>query len=189
MKFKKAQLSDVYQLAQIACTTFSETYAKQNDIHSFYDYVEKAFSIEQLEKELNTEGVVFYFFENEGDTIGYFKLNNNLSPASADRPQFDFDFSPFAETPMSELERIYLKAEYHGKGLAATMMDFIESIAQQHGCEYLWLGVWTLNPKAIRYYEKCGFSRFGTHIFQIGDDAQKDWLMWKKLPERGVIRR
>jgi diamine N-acetyltransferase len=184
MNFRQAQPTDVYQLAQISCTTFIDTYATQNDATNFYAYVEKAFSVEQLEKELYTEGSLFYFLENEGDTIGYFKINTNLLPTHSDRPEFDLDFSPFANTPMTELERIYLKTEYHGKGLAATMMSYIESVAEQHGSAYLWLGVWVLNPKAIRFYEKCGFSRFGTHIFQIGNDAQEDWLMWKKL-ERG----
>lgn len=115
------------------------------------------------------------------DTIGYFKINAHLSPTSTDRPKFDFDISSFVNTPMAELERIYLKKEYHGKGLATAMMSFIENIAKNKGCQFLWLGVWSLNPKAIRFYEKCGFSRFGSHIFQIGDDAQRDLLLWKKL--------
>ncbi len=181
MNFRQLEPVDVFQLAQISCTTFIETYATQNDATNFYNYVEKAFSIQQLEQELNTEGAVFYFFEYEGRVIGYFKLNVHHTPTQTDRPQFDFDFSPFQDKPMTELERIYLKKDYHGKGLAATMMSFIESIATQHGSDYLWLGVWTLNPKAIRYYKKCGFSRFGTHIFQIGNDPQEDWLMWKKV--------
>lgn len=181
MKFRQVQSTDVYKLAQIACTTFSESFAAQNDATDFYAYVEKAFSVKQLEKELNTEGSIFYFFEYEEDTIGYFKINNCLLPTSTDRPHFDFDFAPFVHTQMTELERIYLKKDYHGKGLAATMMSFIESIAEKHGNQFLWLGVWELNPKAIRYYEKCGFLRFGSHTFQIGDDAQTDLLLWKKL--------
>ena len=47
--------------------------------------------------------------------------------------------------------------------------------------EVVWLGVWEHNQRAIEFYKKWGFEKFGTHIFQLGDDPQKDWLMLKKL--------
>ena len=47
----------------------------------------------------------------------------------------------------------------------------------------MWLGVWEENPRAIRFYQKQGFVEFGEHIFQLGDDAQRDVLMKKSLPD------
>ena len=47
--------------------------------------------------------------------------------------------------------------------------------------ELVWLGVWEHNPRAIDFYKKFGFEKFGTHIFYLGDDAQEDWLMLKRL--------
>ncbi len=181
MTFRLIDAKDLYTLVEIACTTFIETYADQNDPTEFYTYVEQTFAPEQLQNELNTEGAIFYFIEHDNYNIGYFKINTNKSPAHADRPHFYFDFSPFESLQMTELERIYLKKEFQGKGFAAEMMSFIESCARQKNSQYLWLGVWTMNPKAIHYYEKCGFDTIGEHIFQIGDDAQKDYLMWKKI--------
>lgn len=184
MTFRLIETKDLYSLVEIACTTFIDTFAEQNDAAEFYDYVEKAFAPEQLQKELDTEGSIFYFLEYENERIGYFKINLNKSPMHTDRPRFYFDFSSHQDTAMSELERIYLKKDYHGKGIASTMMAFIEDFARQNNNKYLWLGVWSLNKKAIRYYEKCGFGAFGEHIFQIGNDAQKDYLMWKRLSEK-----
>jgi diamine N-acetyltransferase len=181
MTFRKIESKDIYQLVEIACTTFIESFGEQNEPIAFYDYVEKAFAPEQLEKELNTEGSVFYLLELGNEIIGYFKINNHKSPIETDRPHFYADFSAFQQTTMTELERIYLKKEYHGKGIAQTMMPFIENCALKSGAHYVWLGVWSENYKALRFYEKCGFTTFGEHIFQIGDDAQKDYLMWKKI--------
>lgn len=181
MTYRLIESKDLYQLVEIACTTFIETYADKNDPTEFYPYVELTFAPEQLQNELNTEGSIFYFVEQDNHIIGYFKINTNKSPAHTDRPHFYFDFSPFETINTTELERIYLKKEYQGKGFAAEMMSFIEDCARQKNSQYLWLGVWTMNPKAIRYYEKCGFITFGEHIFQIGQDAQKDYLMWKSI--------
>jgi ribosomal protein S18 acetylase RimI-like enzyme len=41
--------------------------------------------------------------------------------------------------------------------------------------------VWEHNQRAIGFYEKIGFERFGQHIFLLGRDPQNDWSMKKKL--------
>ncbi len=184
MTFRKTELKDLYNLVEIACTTFIDAFAEQNEPIAFYEYVEKAFAPEQLLTELNTEGSVFYFVEFGNDIIGYFKINNGKSPKDTDRPHFYADFMPFEQIQMTELERIYLKKDYHGKGIAQSMMPFIENCALKSESQYLWLGVWSENEKALRYYEKCGFETFGEHIFQIGNDKQIDFLMWKKVSEK-----
>ena len=39
------------------------------------------------------------------------------------------------------------------------------------------MGVWTENSKAIQFYKKMGFEVVDTHIFTLGDDEQKDYIM------------
>jgi ribosomal protein S18 acetylase RimI-like enzyme len=51
------------------------------------------------------------------------------------------------------------------------------SEAKQRGCDSIWLGVWEKNPRAINFYKKWGFKEVGTHIFHVGDDPQKDFIM------------
>jgi ribosomal protein S18 acetylase RimI-like enzyme len=45
----------------------------------------------------------------------------------------------------------------------------------------LWLGVWEKNERAINFYHRWGFEKFGEHDFILGDDVQTDWLMKKEL--------
>ena len=45
----------------------------------------------------------------------------------------------------------------------------------------MWLGVWEHNRRALAFYRKRGFKVVGAHIFQVGDDAQNDLLMARKL--------
>ena len=53
---------------------------------------------------------------------------------------------------------------------------------QQRRCvEYVWLGVWEHNHKAIKFYQDKGFVRFGEHVFVLGEDRQTDFLMKKTL--------
>jgi ribosomal protein S18 acetylase RimI-like enzyme len=62
------------------------------------------------------------------------------------------------------------------------MMDHCLQIAVDEGFDTVWLGVWEHNPKAARFYEKCGFQVFGSHAFWVGNDCQTDNLMKLQLP-------
>ena len=57
------------------------------------------------------------------------------------------------------------------------MLDKTISLARKEQVEFLWLGVWEENKKAIRFYKRYGFIKFGTHPYYIGADKQTDWLM------------
>jgi diamine N-acetyltransferase len=41
--------------------------------------------------------------------------------------------------------------------------------------------VWEFNERAIRFYEKHGFEKFGEHVFMLGNDPQIDWLLKKRI--------
>ena len=60
-------------------------------------------------------------------------------------------------------------------------MDECIAIAKAKNRDYIWLGVWERNFKAIKFYERFGFKKFGEHEFVLGDDVQTDWLMALEL--------
>lgn len=60
-------------------------------------------------------------------------------------------------------------------------MEQAYGLAKEWQAEWIWLGVWERNPEATAFYERCGFIRFGEHVFQLGGDAQTDVLMRKDL--------
>lgn len=80
-----------------------------------------------------------------------------------------------------EIARIYALQSYIGKGVGSALMKKCIDQACELNKEIIWLGVWEKNQKAIHFYRKWGFEKFGTHIFILGDDPQTDWLMKKEL--------
>jgi len=54
-------------------------------------------------------------------------------------------------------------------------------IARQRRADFLWLGVWEKNSKAIKFYQRDGFEEFDKHIFKLGNDEQTDIMMKLKL--------
>jgi ribosomal protein S18 acetylase RimI-like enzyme len=62
-------------------------------------------------------------------------------------------------------------------------MEAAIQIAMDHKKAVIWLGVWEHNRRAIDFYIKWGFKRFGEHIFMLGEDAQTDLLLRKTLQQ------
>jgi ribosomal protein S18 acetylase RimI-like enzyme len=76
-----------------------------------------------------------------------------------------------------ELERIYVLNEFHGKKVGQILFNKALQIAEQRKVDYLWLGVWEENHKALKFYMKNGFTAFNKHVFRLGDDVQTDIMM------------
>jgi hypothetical protein len=60
------------------------------------------------------------------------------------------------------------------------MLSFAFNAAKQNEHDFIWLGVWEHNQKAIRLYERQGFTLYSSHEFMLGNDKQTDLLM--KMP-------
>jgi ribosomal protein S18 acetylase RimI-like enzyme len=55
------------------------------------------------------------------------------------------------------------------------------AIAKNNHCNYIWLGVWEENHRALQFYTKNGFVAFDKHIFVLGEEEQTDIMMKLKL--------
>ena len=60
-------------------------------------------------------------------------------------------------------------------------MEVAIDLAYENNLEYVWLGVWEHNYKAIEFYKKKGFEKFGEHVFVLWEDEQVDYLMKLKI--------
>jgi hypothetical protein len=76
-----------------------------------------------------------------------------------------------------EIERIYVLKEYQGKKAGQLLYNKATEIASDKNVDFLWLGVWENNHRAINFYKKNGFVEFDKHIFTLGSDKQTDIMM------------
>ncbi|GMN10132.1 spermidine/spermine N(1)-acetyltransferase [Croceitalea sp. MTPC9] len=169
LRFQKCNEKDLNVLTKISKETFIDAFEDQNNPDDFQDYINKAFSISTLNKELNNLNSQFFFVYSNQKLIGYFKLN-----------EFDAQ-SELKEAQGIELERIYIIKKHQGKSIGTQTLLEILKIARQKEKQYIWLGVWEHNLNAIRFYQKHGFIKFDKHPYYIGKDKQTDWLMRKEL--------
>lgn len=161
--------SDINALVLLSKSTFTKAFEKDNDPEDFKRYINTAFSKHTLLMQLQNQDSSFYFVYINKQLLGYFKLNQHQA-------QTDIQ-----EDDSMELERIYIQEEFQGQGYGAVLLNRIIEIGLKANKSFLWLGVWQQNVKAIRFYERYGFVKFGTHPYYIGTDKQTDWLMKREL--------
>jgi ribosomal protein S18 acetylase RimI-like enzyme len=76
-----------------------------------------------------------------------------------------------------EIERIYVLKDFYGKKVGQLLYEKAIELAKQVKSDYVWLGVWEENQRAISFYKKNGFEEFDKHIFKLGNDEQTDIMM------------
>jgi diamine N-acetyltransferase len=179
LKFRSASLEDLPVLLPFAKDMFIRAFEMQNSADNLEKYVSKAFNIEQFKHELGQPNSAFYLLYLDNALVGYSKLNFRLRPDEHDVPTLEEEIQD--EAVLCELQRIYIHPAMHGNGIATEAMTHAEAAAKAAGCNRLWLGVWEENHRALRFYEKCGFTRLGAHNFVFGDALQTDFLLWKAL--------
>ncbi len=166
---KKAQPADILPLLEMARRSFMEAFTANNKVENVIAYLDEAFTEDQFSKELANPASSFFIIKANDKIIGYTKLN--LCSAQTD-----------VHDPESlEISRLYLLDEYIGLGLGKKLLEHAIDFAKQLEKKYIWLGVWEHNQRAISFYERNGFEKFGSHPFLFGDEIQTDWLMRKSV--------
>ena len=157
--------ADAASLADLAARTFHDTFAADSQPEDMALHLAQAYGPLQQGRELGDPNVVTLLAEADGQLVAYAQLRCGPAPPCVDGPA------------SIELWRFYLVQEWHGRGLAQTLMQRVDAEAQRANARTLWLGVWERNERAKAFYRKCNFVDVGAHVFMVGSDAQTDRIM------------
>jgi GNAT superfamily N-acetyltransferase len=156
---------DASVLADLAKTTFYETFAATNNPTDMALHLERAYGVAQQGAELQDAAITTLLVEEDGHAIAYAQIRDHHVPECV------------TGAAAIELWRFYVDRGWHGRGIAPALMDRVKSEARLRGASTLWLGVWEHNARARAFYAKCGFVDVGEHVFLFGTDPQTDRVM------------
>ena len=163
---RPAAAGDAAELSELAERTFRDAFSALNTAENMDLHCATAFSPAVQAAEIANPEVHTVVAESNGRLVAFAQVH--LRP---DTP------SCVAVSPSVELLRIYVERAFHGSGLAPDLMNHVFKTADEHGAAAIWLGVWEHNPRAIRFYQRFGFSEVGDHEFVVGTDPQRDLVL------------
>jgi ribosomal protein S18 acetylase RimI-like enzyme len=169
IRIKEATTADAGLIADLSRKTFYDSFAADNTTENMDKFMNEQFTREKLMEEVGAAGNVFLLAYMGDEVAGYVRLRVTPNPILTDN------------SSAIEIARIYAVQHSIGKGVGSALMQRCIDIARQKNAGVIWLGVWEKNQKAISFYTKWGFEKFGDHMFMLGNEAQTDWLMKKVL--------
>jgi diamine N-acetyltransferase len=169
INIKKCSREDLQILQEISIETFNDTFKDQNSSENIDAYLETAFTLKQLEKEIANKSSQFFFALFNNEVAGYLKVNTNEAQSEEMGDE------------SLEIERIYIKNKFQKQGLGKYLFNKAMEIATGSHKRKIWLGVWEKNGNAIAFYKKMGFVQTGAHSFYMGNEEQTDFIITKTI--------
>jgi ribosomal protein S18 acetylase RimI-like enzyme len=168
---RPATETDAELIADISRQTFYDSFVEYNTKENMDKFMNEQFTREKLIEEITQPWHAFFLAFLNDEPVGYVKLRDSSVPLKLHGQS------------CLEIARIYSVQKTIGRGVGKKLMQTCHDIAKQKGKKILWLGVWEANQRAIDFYTKWGFEKFGDQKFVLGDDIQTDWLMKKSITD------
>ena len=165
--YRDAVLADAATLDRIFNTSFCDTFAhlySEADLNAFLS----SFGIADWEAQLSDPAFSCRIAEDDGEPAGYIKLGPLKLPVEADGPAL-------------LLDQLYVLKDHHGAGIAQALMDWGFKEARRRGAVQIFLTVFIDNHRARRFYDRYGFEDVGRYDFMVGNHADEDIIMRKRL--------
>lgn len=128
MRIRRASHADAATLAELSRTTFLATYRDHPRADLLSAYVNRAYSAEEVQRELRDPETTLFLAVEEETPVGYAKLR-------VTRPRGDLP-----GTRPINLERIYLLESAQGRGVGGALMEVCLEEARRRKRDVLWLG-------------------------------------------------
>lgn len=162
-------VEDIPVLRELAIRIYRETFSHNNTAENMEAFLATDYSLESFRSEFAEDGSLYFFAEEAGVPVGYLRLRKSTEAES------------LLGSNTIELHRLYIDPAHQGKRIGTILMEYALELAKGMGVDWIWLGVWEKNPKAQKFYDHWGFERFSQHVFQMGQEAQIDWLLKKRV--------
>jgi ribosomal protein S18 acetylase RimI-like enzyme len=166
-RIRRAGPADAETLAELGARTFSDTFAHLYDPQDLADFLAEAYGLERTRADLADPAKAQWLVEDDGRAIGY-ALAGPCGLPHAD-----------VTAGCGELKRLYFLKDRQGGGLGGRLFAEVMDWLQQDRPRDVWIGVWSENYGAQRFYERHGFSKVGEYGFKVGRTTDREFILRK----------
>jgi ribosomal protein S18 acetylase RimI-like enzyme len=162
---RRAGLADAAALSAIGEATFRETFGHLYPRSDLEPFLAQAYALDRSRADLAHPAKASWIVEADGAVVGFALAG----PCDLPHPEV---------TPRSgELKRIYLLKAWQNGGLGRRL--FAETLAwlQAGGPRDVWIGVWSENHGAQRFYARQGFEKVGEYGFVVGNTVDLEYIL------------
>jgi ribosomal protein S18 acetylase RimI-like enzyme len=162
---RRAGSADAQALSAIGEATFRETFGHLYPPTDLEPFLAQAYGVARSRSDLADPAKASWIVEADGEAVGFALAG----PCELPHPEV---------TPVSgELKRIYLLKAWQNGGLGRRLFAETQAWLQAQGPRDVWIGVWSENRGAQRFYERQGFEKVGEYGFAVGNTVDREFIL------------
>lgn len=161
---RRAGSADAAALAAIGARTFADTFGHLYPAADLERFLVDAYSLERTLADLADPAKAAWLVEAGDEAVGFALAGPCALPHA--------DVTP----DCGELKRLYLLKAWQNGGLGARLFAVTIAWLQANGPRTVWIGVWSENHGAQRFYARHGFAKVGEYGFQVGGTVDREYI-------------
>jgi GNAT superfamily N-acetyltransferase len=162
---RRAGSADAAILSSVGAETFSETFAHLYPPADLARFLSEAYGPQRTRADLADPRKASWLVEADGQAVGY----ASVGPCALPHPEVTPD--------CGELKRFYLRRAWQNGGLGRRLFDETIAWLQRGGPCAVWIGVWSENQGAQRFYGRHGFEKVGEYGFRVGETVDREYIL------------
>ncbi|MBF2717659.1 GNAT family N-acetyltransferase [Agrobacterium vitis] len=155
---REATFDDASSLAAISLEIWFGTFL-QNGINAFFaDYALQRYTPDRYKDILSRSSDKIWVSQNSEGIDGFIRvITGSVAPAT-----------PYSDT---EISTLYVQPQHQRQGVGKELLKEVRHFCAQTDRPDVWLSVNAKNERAIKFYSRCGFEKFGETNYRIGDQT------------------
>ncbi len=162
---RRATEADADILSALATRTFVETFGPLYPAEDLQAFLDEAYPAARQRVILAHPDYAVWLLERDGVAVGHAAAG----PCGLPHPE--------VAPGDGELKRLYLIKDEQSCGWGSRLLETALGWLERDGPRTLWLGVWSENFGAQRFYARYGFSKVGTYEFPVGTVRDLEFIL------------
>lgn len=172
---RRAGPADAEVLSALGARTFTDTFGHLYPPEDLEAFLAEAYGLDRTRADLADPAKASWIVEADGQAIGY------ALAGPCDLPHDEV-------TPRcGELKRLYFLRSWQGGGLGARLFAETLDWLQAEGPRDVWIGVWSENYGAQRFYARHGFENVGGYGFVVGQTVDSEFIFRRRAESFAAI--
>lgn len=165
---RRGTVADAETLSALAAQTFTETFGHLYPPEDLQAFVLDNYAVEKQVRILAHPDYAVWLLEHDGVAVGHAAAG----PCGL----------PHAEVAPGdgELKRLYVLGKFQNGGWGGRLFETALQWLLRDGPRTLWIGVWSENHGAQRFYGRHGFEYAGDYHFVVGNTRDHEFVLRRK---------
>ena len=163
---RKGTVDDAQSLAELGARTFTDTFGHLYPPKDLETFLSSTHSVDAWVRALNdSERSALVALLDEATPIGFVVVGKCKLPVQN------------LEKTAGEIQQLYVLAQHQNLHLGSRLMELALESLDAQGRTPIYIGVWSENYGAQRFYARYGFSKVGEYGFRVGDTIDREFIL------------